>query len=66
MGVLSSSVSADVVNAVNTIIGGGEISSLGEGVDLTLVDENLMSAGKQILFERIRQQMLDGLVKTLP
>ncbi len=66
VGVLSSSVSADVVNAVNTIIGGGEISSLGEGVDLTLVDENLMSAGKQILFERIRQQMLDGLVKTLP
>jgi hypothetical protein len=66
VGVLTAGGSADVVSAVEKLLNGEAPVSGASGVALGQINADLMSEGRQILFERIRQQMLDGLVKTLP
>jgi hypothetical protein len=66
VGVLTAGGSADVVSAVEKLLNGEAPVSGASGVALGRINADLMSEGRQILFERIRQQMLDGQVKTLP
>jgi len=36
------------------------------GINLNQVNRELLSEGRLILFERIKQDLLDGYIKTLP
>lgn len=64
MGVLSSGLKMDP--ALDQLFLGESVGAVRAGIELKQVNRDLFSDGRAILFERIKQEMLDGYIKTLP
>ena len=66
VGVLGSDLYASVLSAVSGLLAGEEIGSNTGSLELTQINRDLMSDGRHILFERIREDLLNGLIKDRP
>jgi len=64
LGVLSSGI--DLEPALARLLLGESVGVVKAGIELTQVNPDLFSDGRVILFERIKQDLLDGYIKTLP
>lgn len=64
MGVLGSGVNLDSV--LGRLLLGEPVGEVKAGIELKNVNRELLSDGRVILFERIKQDLLDGYIKTLP
>jgi len=64
LGVLSSGV--DLEPALGRLLLGESVGVVKAGIELKQVNRDLFSDGRVILFERIKQDLLDGYIKTLP
>ena len=66
VGVLGSDLYASVLSAVSGLLAGEDIGSNTGSLELTQINRDLMSDGRHILFERIREDLLNGLIKDRP
>lgn len=66
VGVLGSDLYASVVSAVSGLLAGEDIGNSTGSLELTQINRDLMSDGRHILFERIREDLLNGLIKDRP
>ncbi len=66
LGVLGTDLYGSVEQAVITILEGGELAVAANSLELKQIDPQIMSEGKHILFERIRQELLSGMIKDRP
>lgn len=66
VGVLGSDLLTSVESAVSGILAGEDIGSSTGSLELRQVNSDLMSDGRHILFERIREDLLNGLIKDRP
>lgn len=66
MAVLTTDTGAEVLRVVERLLNGEVIEAYHFGYDLIRINEDLFSVGKQILFTRIREELLDGQIKPLP
>ena len=66
VGVLGSDLYASVLSAVSGLLVGEDIGSSTGSLELTQINRDLMSDGRHILFERIRDDLLNGLIKDRP
>ena len=64
LGVLSSGI--DLEPALGRLLLGESVDVVKAGIELKQVNRDLFSDGRVILFERIKQDLLDGYIKTLP
>lgn len=64
LGVLSSGI--DIEPALGRLLLGESVGVVKAGIELKQVNRDLFSDGRVILFERIKQDLLDGYIKTLP
>ncbi len=64
LGVLSSGI--DLEPALGRLLLGESVGVVKAGIELKQVNRDLFSDGRVILFERIKQDLLDGYIKTLP
>lgn len=64
LGVLSSGI--DLEPALGRLLLGESVGVVKAGIELKQVNRDLFSDGRMILFERIKQDLLDGYIKTLP
>ena len=64
LGVLSSGI--DIEPALGRLLLGESVGVVKAGIELKQVNRDLFSDGRAILFERIKQDLLDGYIKTLP
>jgi hypothetical protein len=64
LGVLSSGI--DLEPALGRLLLGESVGVVKAGIELKQVNRDLFSDGRMILFERIKQNLLDGYIKTLP
>lgn len=64
LGVLSSGI--DIEPALGRLLLGESAGEVKAGIELKQVNRDLFSDGRVILFERIKQDLLDGYIKTLP
>lgn len=64
LGVLSSGI--DLEPALGRLLLGESVGVVKAGIELKQVNSELFSDGRVILFERIKQDLLDGYIKTLP
>ena len=64
LGVLSSGI--DLEPALGQLLLGKSVGVVKAGIELTQINRDLFSDGRVILFERIKQDLLDGYIKTLP
>ena len=56
----------DLEPALGRLLLGESVGVVKAGIELTQVNRELFSDGRVILFERIKQDLLDGYIKTLP
>ena len=66
VGVLGSDLYASVEAALGGLLVGEEIGASTGSLELKQVNPDLMSEGRHILFERIREDLLNGLIKDRP
>ncbi len=66
VGVLGSDLYTSVETAVSGLLAGEDIGASTGSLELKQVNPELMSDGKRILFERIREELLNGLIKDRP
>lgn len=66
LGVLSSGLVADISPIVERILAHEPLGVIKIGLELTRIDESKLGAGKQILFERYKEDLLNGDIKALP
>lgn len=66
VGVLGSDLYASVEAALGGLLAGEEIGASTGSLELKQVNPDLMSEGRHILFERIREDLLNGLIKDRP
>jgi len=66
MGVLGSDIYLSAENAVSRILNGEELGSSTGSLELKQVNRDFISDGRLILFERVREDLLNGLVKDSP
>ncbi len=66
VGVLGSDLYASVEAAVIGLLAGEEIGSSTGSLELKQINPDLMSDGRHILFERIREDLLNGVIKDRP
>ncbi len=66
MGVLSTGGVADISPIVERILASESLGTLHVGLDVTRVNEEKLTAGKRILFERFKEDLLNGEIKALP
>lgn len=66
IGVLSSGVVADISPIVERILAGESLGVIKIGMELTRIDENKLGVGRQILFNRFKEDLLNGEIKALP
>lgn len=64
LGVLSGGI--DLEPALGQLLLGESVGVVKAGIELTRINRDLFSDGRLILFERIKQDLLDGYIKTLP
>ncbi len=64
LGVLSGGI--DLEPALGQLLLGDSVGVVKAGIELTQINRDLFSDGRVILFERIKQDLLDGYIKTLP
>lgn len=64
LGVLSGGI--DLEPALGQLLLGESVGVVKAGIELKQVNRDLFSDGRVILFERIKQDLLDGYIKTLP
>jgi len=64
LGVLSSGI--DLEPALGRLLLGESVGVVKAGIELKQINRDLFSDGRLILFERIKQDLLDGYIKTLP
>ena len=64
MGLLSSGM--DIEPILGRLLQGESVGMVRAGINLNQVNRELLSDGRLILFERIKQDLLDGYIKTLP
>ena len=64
IGVLSSGI--EIEPALGRLLLGESVGVVKAGIELKQVNRDLFSDGRVILFERIKQDLLDGYIKTLP
>jgi hypothetical protein len=64
LGVLSGGI--DLEPALGRLLLGESVGVVKAGIELKQVNRDLFSDGRMILFERIKQDLLDGYIKTLP
>lgn len=66
LGVLRSGAIADISPIVERILAHESLGIIRTGIELSRVDESKLGAGKQILFERYKEDLLNGEIKALP
>ena len=66
VGVLGSDLYASVQAAVSGLLAGEDIGNSTGSLELKQINPDLMSDGRHILFERIREDLLNGLIKDRP
>ncbi len=66
VGVLGSDLYASVESAVSGLLVGEDIGNSTGSLELKRINPDLMSEGRHILFERIREDLLNGLIKDRP
>lgn len=66
VGVLGSDLYASVLSAVSGLLAGEDIGNSTGSLELTQINRDLMSDGRHILFERIREDLLNGFIKDRP
>jgi hypothetical protein len=66
LGVFSSGAVADIAPIVERILANEPLGVIKIGLELTRVDETKLGAGKLILFERYKEDLLNGEIKALP
>lgn len=66
LGVFGADLYGSVEEAVRLILDGGEFAGSANSLELKQIDPEIMSEGKHILFERIRQELLSGMIKDRP
>ncbi len=66
MGVLGSDIYLSAENAVSKILDGEELGKNTGSLELKQVNRDFISDGRLILFERVREDLLNGLVKDSP
>lgn len=66
VGVLGSDLYASVESAVGGLLAGEDIGKSTGSLELKQINRDLMSDGRHILFERIREDLLNGLIKDRP
>ena len=66
MGVLGSDIYLSAENAVSKILDGEELGNSTGSLELKQVNPDFISDGRLILFERVREDLLNGLVKDRP
>jgi len=66
LGVLSSDLYASVETALSGLLAGEDIGSSTGSLELTQINLEIMSEGRHILFERIRGELLSGMIKDRP
>ena len=66
MGVLGSDIYLSAENAVSKILNGEELGNSTGSLELKQVNPDFISDGRLILFERVREDLLNGLVKDSP
>lgn len=66
VGVLGSDLYASIETAVSGLLAGEDIGNSTGSLELKQIDPDFMSEGKHILFERIREDLLNGLIKDRP
>ena len=66
VGVLGSDLYASTEAAVDRILNGEDLGSSTGSLDLKQIDREIMSDGRRILFERIREELLSGMIKDRP
>jgi len=64
LGVLSGGI--DLEPALGQLLLGESVGVVKAGIELKQINRDLFSDGRLILFERIKQDLLDGYIKTLP
>ena len=64
LGVLSSGL--DLQPALEKLMQGESVGIVRTGIELKQVNRDILSDGRVILFERIKQDLLDGYIKPLP
>ena len=64
LGVLSGGI--DLEPALGRLLLGESVGVVKAGIELKQINRDLFSDGRLILFERIKQNLLDGYIKTLP
>jgi|GEM_PF-634057 len=66
LGVLSSGATVDIAPIVERILANEPLGVVKIGLELTRVDESKLGAGTLILFERYKEDLLNGEIKALP
>lgn len=66
VGVLGSDLYASTEAAVARILNGEDLGSSTGSLELKQIDREIMSDGRRILFERIREELLSGMIKDRP
>ena len=56
----------DIEPILGRLLQGESVGMVRAGINLNQVNRELLSEGRLILFERIKQDLLDGYIKTLP
>ncbi len=63
---ISSGTVGDITPFVERILAGESLGTLHVGLEVTRVNEEKLTAGKRILFERFKEDLLNGEIKALP
>ena len=64
--ILASDPGAQVAQAAGRLLDGESVSTVTAGIELTQADANLLTEGKLAFFERVEQDLLNGLISPLP
>ncbi|MFZ3150203.1 MAG: hypothetical protein WA116_00790 [Anaerolineaceae bacterium] len=66
VGVIGSDLTSAVIGVVGRLLAGEEVSLVSAGLELTWVNQDFISEGRQGLFERTLQDLEAGLIRTTP
>lgn len=66
LGVLSTGGMTDILPIVERLLAGEAFGDIKMGIELTRIDESKLGAGRQILFNRFKEDLLNGEINPLP
>lgn len=63
---ISSGATGDIIPFVERVLAGESLEIVHAGLDITRVNEEKLTPGKRLLFERYKEELLNGEIKALP